>query len=131
MSSTLREQLQSLKSDRRALPPRSHTTKNTSQPVRRDGDHSAMAHDRAYEPSNAGVPTVVAKGTDPISSQQLLRQGGSAAHHKPASVSREQMIAEAAYFRYEKRRGTDGDPAGDWLEAEQEIGWMLESDTER
>ena len=59
------------------------------------------------------------------------RQGGSAARHKPASVSREQMIAEAAYFRYEKRRGTDGDPAGDWLEAEQEIGWMLESDTER
>lgn len=35
--------------------------------------------------------------------------------------SREQMIAEAAYFRAERRGFEGGDPLADWLEAEAEI----------
>jgi hypothetical protein len=34
---------------------------------------------------------------------------------------RRQMIAEAAYFRAERREFRDGDPVSDWLEAEDEI----------
>ena len=35
------------------------------------------------------------------------------------------MIAEAAYFRAEKRGFAEGDPMQDWLEAEREIDCML------
>jgi hypothetical protein len=39
--------------------------------------------------------------------------------------SRRQMIEEAAYFRAEKRGFTSGDPANDWLIAEEEIDQLL------
>lgn len=45
-----------------------------------------------------------------------------------SSVSSEQrdcMIAEAAYFRAEKRGFAEGDLVQDWLEAEREIDCML------
>ena len=38
---------------------------------------------------------------------------------------RECMIAEAAYFRAEKRGFVGGDPVQDWVEAEREIDCML------
>ena len=38
---------------------------------------------------------------------------------------RDCMIAEAAYFRAEKRGFAEGDPMQDWLEAEREIDCML------
>jgi Protein of unknown function (DUF2934) len=38
---------------------------------------------------------------------------------------RYQMIAEAAYFRAEKRGFVGGDVAQDWLEAEKEIDMIL------
>jgi hypothetical protein len=44
-------------------------------------------------------------------------------HISPAE--RERMIAEAAYFRAQKRDFIDGDPLADWLEAEREIDEML------
>jgi hypothetical protein len=34
---------------------------------------------------------------------------------------REQRIAEAAYFRAERRGFVGGDPVADWIDAEQEI----------
>ncbi|HZD53475.1 MAG TPA: DUF2934 domain-containing protein [Woeseiaceae bacterium] len=37
------------------------------------------------------------------------------------ALQREQMIAEAAYFRAERRGFEGGDPLIDWLEAEAEI----------
>lgn len=40
--------------------------------------------------------------------------------HK-STAGREQMIAEAAYFRAERRGFEGGDPLTDWLEAEAEI----------
>jgi len=39
---------------------------------------------------------------------------------------RRQMIAEAAYFRAERRGFSGGDPVMDWLEAEREIHTVLE-----
>lgn len=38
-----------------------------------------------------------------------------------ALPDRERMIAEAAYFRAERRGFSGGDPLTDWLEAEAEI----------
>jgi cell division septum initiation protein DivIVA len=38
---------------------------------------------------------------------------------------RQRMIAEAAYFRAERRGFVGGDPVQDWLEAEAEIDRML------
>ncbi len=43
---------------------------------------------------------------------------------------RYQMIAEAAYFRNEKRGFVGGDTAQDWLEAEVEIDRMLQQSSE-
>lgn len=40
---------------------------------------------------------------------------------------RQQMIAEAAYFRAEARSFTDGDPVADWIAAEGEIDEQLKA----
>lgn len=54
----------------------------------------------------------------------------SAASQKMITVNsdeeRYQMIAEAAYFRAEKRGFVMGDAAQDWIEAESEISRMLQ-----
>lgn len=39
---------------------------------------------------------------------------------------RYRMVAEAAYFRAERRGFTGGDPIKDWLEAEAEVSAFLE-----
>jgi hypothetical protein len=46
--------------------------------------------------------------------------------HKVANGRREQMIAEAAYFRAERRGFEGGDAVRDWCEAEVEIDALLE-----
>ncbi len=51
---------------------------------------------------------------------------------RPATISaqqREQMIAAAAYRRYEQRAGTSSDPLHDWLEAEKEVDASLAATT--
>lgn len=50
-------------------------------------------------------------------------------HGKPRidDNARQAMIAQAAYFRAERRGFTDGGELNDWLEAEREISRMLES----
>jgi chromosome segregation ATPase len=45
--------------------------------------------------------------------------------HKVSSERRRQMIAEAAYFRAEKRGFRGGDPQADWREAEAEVDARL------
>ncbi|WP_303907240.1 DUF2934 domain-containing protein [Thiohalomonas denitrificans] len=50
----------------------------------------------------------------------------------PGAVSAEQraaMIAEAAFYRAEKRGFAGGDPHADWISAEAEIDAALERDT--
>ena len=56
-------------------------------------------------------------------------EGGTSASAQAARVSEEarrRMIAEAAYYRAERRAFKDGDPAADWLMAEAQINRMLE-----
>ena len=45
--------------------------------------------------------------------------------HKVTSIERQQMIAEAAYFRAERRGFNGGDAVRDWCEAEAEIDARL------
>lgn len=40
---------------------------------------------------------------------------------KPSEVERRRMIADAAYYRAERRGFSGGDPVADWLEAEAEV----------
>lgn len=50
---------------------------------------------------------------------------GSCDKSSSAEEQRNCMIAEAAYFRAEKRGFAEGDPVQDWLQAEREIECML------
>ena len=43
--------------------------------------------------------------------------------------ARQAMIAEAAYYRAQKRGDGPGDPVSDWYEAEAEIEHLLEGST--
>jgi len=47
------------------------------------------------------------------------------AEHKVTSGQRQQMIAEAAYFKAERRGFNGGDPVRDWCEAEAEVDARL------
>jgi hypothetical protein len=51
--------------------------------------------------------------------------GGSAREEKISPERRLQMIAEAAYFRAERRGFAPGAESRDWLESEAEIGKLL------
>lgn len=48
-----------------------------------------------------------------------------ATERRMSAEQRQQMIAEAAYYRAEGRGFTDGDPFLDWLDAEREIDALL------
>jgi len=50
---------------------------------------------------------------------------------KPGAQDRYVMIAEAAYYRAEKRQFALGDPLQDWLEAEAEVDQILSQGTKR
>jgi hypothetical protein len=41
--------------------------------------------------------------------------------HRVSNEQRRQMVAEAAYFRAERRGFAGGDPVADWIEAEAEV----------
>lgn len=45
--------------------------------------------------------------------------------------ARQSMIAEAAYYRAERRHFADGGAFDDWLEAEHQIDHMLDLDSTR
>ena len=49
----------------------------------------------------------------------------SSQHNKVTSIERQQMIAEAAYYRAERRGFNGGDAVRDWCEAEAEIDARL------
>jgi Protein of unknown function (DUF2934) len=61
-------------------------------------------------------------------SRSNLTSVGPRKHFQPSSVSEEQrqsMIAEAAYYRAERRGFQGGDSVADWLAAEREIAERL------
>ena len=50
-----------------------------------------------------------------------------ASAHRTSAGQRRQMIAEAAYFRAERRGFDGGDPVEDWMAAEAEVDARLEA----
>jgi len=46
-------------------------------------------------------------------------------HRSVSAAERARMIAEAAYYRAQRRGFSNGDPVRDWAEAEAEIDAML------
>jgi hypothetical protein len=65
-----------------------------------------------------------------VDNNQISRKGYSegdtmATVRRFSTEQREQMIAEAAYYRAEGRGFADGDPFLDWLDAEREIDALL------
>jgi len=76
------------------------------------------------------MPTTVAstgKGTVKLKKPAMgkSKAASSSSGKFITQEQRQQMIAEAAYFLAEKRGFTGGDPAADWLYAEDQIDKML------
>jgi hypothetical protein len=67
--------------------------------------------------------TIVSKPSKTATSQRPESIRDTAAGITPAQRNR--MIAEAAYYRAERRGFQGGDPVQDWLEAETEINRIL------
>jgi hypothetical protein len=73
-----------------------------------------------------------------MTEETVMNRTPSTARRKPQLVSksqpmkddaidsRQRMIAEAAYYRAEKRGFVGGDPLHDWLDAEAEIDRILD-----
>jgi hypothetical protein len=60
--------------------------------------------------------------SQPAFSPIAAPDGAASADHAQSSMSeRERLIAEAAYYRYQGRNGSPGDPIQDWLDAEAEF----------
>lgn len=66
-----------------------------------------------------------------ISGKPAARRSRTASGPDSSSAAfdcpREQMIAEAAYFRAEQRGFTPGNEMSDWLEAEADVEHLLNS----
>lgn len=67
------------------------------------------------------------KTNDPGPMQQARELGEPNSLSGKDSIPRERWIAEAAYFRAERRGFIPGNETSDWLEAETDIERMLES----
>ncbi len=75
-----------------------------------------MAHTATHASRKGAKHTAQTKKTHPAPVHEYLRGDG---------LDRESMIAEAAYYRAERRGFDGGDPVADWLEAEAEIDPIL------
>ena len=65
--------------------------------------------------------------TKTSNSRKTVTAKSSALEHSIDAGERHAMIAQAAYFRAERRGFAHGEELDDWLEAEREISRMLES----
>ena len=63
------------------------------------------------------------------SGQQSRRSGEPDRSMATDACPREQMIAEAAYFRAEQRGFTPGNEMSDWFQAEADVEGLLQSNT--
>lgn len=83
-----------------------------------------MSHTSAGTGSSEATKQAAAKP------QHTKRKAGKPASSEESGgdgISREEMIAVAAYFRAEHRSFGEGDPLADWLAAEAEIDAMLDN----
>ena len=72
-----------------------------------------MAKSKTTAPKN---PDTAPSEPAASSSEETISEGPSA-----ASRSREDLVREAAYRRYESRGSAEGSPDQDWLDAEAEV----------
>lgn len=91
------------------------------------------------KPRNAGkLPARIPPEGSPAVPRQktpTARSTRASKHRKQPHVvdgdARRSMIAEAAYFRAERRNFADGGAFDDWIEAENQIDRLLDLDSER
>jgi len=100
--------------------------KTRKTPVRKKTPKSAA---RTALPNAALPPAPQAKNPAlPPSPQASAAPGQSAPRTPVTAEARWRMIAEAAYFKAQRRGFVGGDSKRDWAEAEAEIdAWLLES----
>ena len=75
---------------------------------------------RPATPPPAATSVTSAPATQPTAAAQP-----APARRVVSPEERARMVAEAAYFRAQRRGFGNGDPARDWVEAEAEIDAML------
>lgn len=68
-------------------------------------------------------PSIKTRNTSPA--KQLRQEGKTDASSGNYDCPREQMIAEAAYYRAEQRGFTPGNEMSDWLDAEADVEGVL------
>ncbi|HSF48519.1 MAG TPA: DUF2934 domain-containing protein [Burkholderiales bacterium] len=78
-------------------------------------------------PDIAALANVEPANVEPNLSVVPANQAGSTTEFQVSADERRQMIAEAAYFRAERRGFTPGHELTDWLEAEIEITALMPS----
>ena len=83
-----------------------HQTSSRRQTERKDAEKAA-----ATMPKSAGV----------------LGAGSESSRTRIAPAERRKLVAQAAYYRAERRGFAPGGEVQDWLEAEAEIGRLLDS----
>lgn len=80
---------------------------------------TGLAKPAARKPA-AKAPAQKPAGARPASARTRSGKAGSG-----ASGDRQRFIAEAAYFKAERRGFAEGGELGDWIEAEAEIDALL------
>lgn len=75
-----------------------------------------------HTPSRDFAPTATSPSTSPTRSpSRRRRRADTAAATAPPSEQWDRMVAEAAYYRAEKRGFVGGSPEEDWYAAEAEL----------
>lgn len=72
---------------------------------------------------------IAGKSKANASGQQSRGSGGNNRGISTDACPREQMIAEAAYFRAEQRGFAPGNEMSDWFQAEADVEGLLQSNT--
>jgi sterol desaturase/sphingolipid hydroxylase (fatty acid hydroxylase superfamily) len=111
------------------ITPYLHRTHHSVQRSEHDSNYGAILSiwDRIFgtikelEPTEIGI-----KGNSPLDFINLVKFGfAGPTSPEPVSVNLDAMIAEAAYYRAEKRNFGPGQDLNDWLEAKKEIIRMV------
>jgi hypothetical protein len=74
---------------------------------------------------NRKIETAVKKTLDDAIKQVAVERGKDRHGAGVGAAERQRLIAEAAYLMAERRGFAAGDPAQDWINAEEEVNRML------
>jgi len=74
---------------------------------------------------NRKVETAVKKTLDAAIRKAVVERGRESHGTGVDAAERQRLIAEAAYLMAERRGFEQGDPAQDWLNAEEEVNRMM------